>query len=84
MKQPPQYELYDLKKDPFEFRNLADDPAYAEQRGELAEALKEWQRKTNDPMSNPDNARKLFEMILGAKLERKKLPYEELMGMSLR
>jgi uncharacterized sulfatase len=31
--------LYDLRKDPWETVNLADDPAYAKTRGELAELL---------------------------------------------
>ena len=29
MERPPRWELYDLKTDPFEWRNLADDPARA-------------------------------------------------------
>jgi N-sulfoglucosamine sulfohydrolase len=84
MKQPPEYELYDLKTDPFEFKNLADDPAYADQRNELAQQLREWQEKTGDALSNPDNARKLFDMIQRTNLNReKKLPYKEFMDMSL-
>ena len=33
--QPPQYEMYDLEKDPGELHNLADDPAHAGLRKEL-------------------------------------------------
>jgi arylsulfatase A-like enzyme len=84
MKQPPEYELYDLKIDPFEFQNLAEDPAYADQRNELARQLSQWQERTGDALSDPDNARKLFDMIQGANLNReKKLPYKEFMDMSL-
>ena len=35
----PWGELYDLKTDPFETRNLWDDPAHAGTRGQLAERL---------------------------------------------
>jgi len=85
MKQPPEYELYDLKTDPFEFKNLAGDPIYADQLNELVQQLKEWQKKTGDALSNPDNARKLFDMIQGAKLDRRrKLPYKEFMDASSR
>jgi arylsulfatase A-like enzyme len=32
-------ELYDQKKDPYEYRNLADDPAYASVRQEMKKLL---------------------------------------------
>ncbi len=38
----PEFELYDLRKDPFELENLADHPAYREQLRELSEALSKW------------------------------------------
>jgi len=80
MKQPPEYELYDLKTDPFEFKNLADDPSHATHLKELAQQLKDWQKRTGDALGDPNNARKLFDMIQGAKLNRrKKLPYKEFM-----
>lgn len=38
-------ELYDHRKDPFEYRNLANDPAFARTRAELSALLKEKQPK---------------------------------------
>ena len=38
----PEYELYDLSKDPHEVNNLADDPAYAQKFNELKAALDAW------------------------------------------
>ena len=46
---PPQYELYDLETDPYEWRNLADDPAYAEVEQRLVDALHGWQQQIRDP-----------------------------------
>lgn len=37
-------ELYDLKKDPSEMHNVADDPAYAHVRAELESAIADWDR----------------------------------------
>jgi N-sulfoglucosamine sulfohydrolase len=41
-------ELYDLKADPWELRNLADDPAYAREVRELAAMLQEWIEQSDD------------------------------------
>ena len=46
---PPRYELYDLRADPAEWRDLADDPRHAETKSRLADALTAWQRKIRDP-----------------------------------
>lgn len=45
----PRFELYDLKKDPHEIHNLADDPQFADRLHEMKSRLKAWQEKTNDP-----------------------------------
>ncbi len=45
----PAEELYDLKKDPFETKNLADDPAFAAAKKKLAVTLDRWMRQTKDP-----------------------------------
>ncbi|MHC4534376.1 MAG: sulfatase family protein [Planctomycetota bacterium] len=49
-RQPPEFELYDLQNDPWEFYNLADDPRYTEQLILLKRQLAEWQQRTNDPL----------------------------------
>lgn len=45
----PQFELYDLDKDPDEFHNLAYEPAQHDRLVELQGKLKEFQKRTNDP-----------------------------------
>ncbi len=49
-RQPPEFELYDLENDPWEFHNLAEDPRYNEQLILLKRRLAEWQQRTNDPL----------------------------------
>ncbi len=46
----PYEELYDLRADPWEQTNVADDPAYAEVRSRLSKALGDWMRQTDDPL----------------------------------
>ena len=51
---PPEYELYDLDADPLEFKNIVDDPAYADELNRLKEVLSEWQEETIDPLADPE------------------------------
>lgn len=44
----PAEELYDIVKDPFQTRNLADDPAYAKEKAALRTKLLEWMRQQGD------------------------------------
>lgn len=44
-----EHELYDLKGDPDEERNLYDDPSAKAIKEELTERLQEWQRRIGDP-----------------------------------
>jgi len=41
-------ELYDLEKDPFELRNLVDDPALSGTLHKMRAALDQWIIETND------------------------------------
>ena len=45
----PAFELYDIENDPYEARNLADDPEYANVLAELQQKLKAFQKRTSDP-----------------------------------
>jgi arylsulfatase A-like enzyme len=45
----PKYELYDLKKDPHETTNLADDPAHAEVKAAMEKELLDVLKGTGDP-----------------------------------
>ncbi|GAB6184865.1 sulfatase family protein [Thermopirellula anaerolimosa] len=44
----PEEELYDLQEDPYETRNLAGDPRYADVLRRMREALAEWRRGIGD------------------------------------
>ncbi|MFC2111653.1 sulfatase [Bacteroidota bacterium] len=44
----PEFELFDLRNDPFEMNNLAGDPSYAEIKAELLAELNTWREKIND------------------------------------
>jgi arylsulfatase A-like enzyme len=46
----PREELYDLLMDPGEMRNLAGRPTHADIESELAGALEQWMRDTDDPL----------------------------------
>lgn len=47
-KKRPEFELYDLRKDPFELNNVADDPAYESVREELKKELDQWMEQQGD------------------------------------
>ncbi|MEY4818458.1 MAG: hypothetical protein RLZZ23_1231 [Verrucomicrobiota bacterium] len=55
----PMFELYDLRKDPDEMNNLAEDPAYAAVRKEMTDRLFTILRETGDPRMVEDG--KYFE-----------------------
>ncbi len=45
----PKFELFDLKEDPYETVNVADDPRYADVIDELKKKLERFQKLTQDP-----------------------------------
>ncbi|MEQ9221685.1 MAG: sulfatase [Cyclobacteriaceae bacterium] len=44
----PEEELYDIKSDPFEIKNLAGDPAFEKELQAMRDRLARWQSETND------------------------------------
>ena len=50
----PSEELYDLRKDPDQLMNVADKPAYTDQKAELKAALQAWRQATSDPQLRGD------------------------------
>lgn len=63
MRNPPQFELYDLETDPYEFHNLAEDLAHAKTLTELRQQLDVWRKETADPLLNPEILRQLKEEV---------------------
>ena len=51
--QPPEFELYDLQADPWEFNNMSDDPAHVDILERLKGALDRWREETNDALRHP-------------------------------
>ncbi len=63
MDRPQKFELYDLKEDPHEFNNLAEDPNYWEIRTDLEKRLDAWRHETRDPMLKYINLLRLKEEV---------------------
>ena len=45
----PKFELYDIQNDPWESKNLADDPAHSARLHQLQAQLQAWQKESKDP-----------------------------------
>jgi N-sulfoglucosamine sulfohydrolase len=58
---PPEFQLYDLKNDPYEWADLSNDPKHTKTKTRLQTALKEWQAKTHDPMADPEKLHLLMQ-----------------------
>jgi len=59
MRAPPKYELYDLKNDPHEFTNLAENSAHQATLDRLSKELQRWRETTHDPMLDHENVLRL-------------------------
>ena len=60
---PPEFELYDLEEDPWEFRNLAAEPEHAETLERLQTALQDWRRETDDPLLDPEFVERMRQRV---------------------
>ncbi len=67
---PPRVELYDLEKDPIEFRNLAGKAEFREIEKRLLVALEQWRKLTRDPLLDPEKLAALARSHDEAKRDR--------------
>jgi len=56
---PPEYQLYDLKNDEWEFKNLAGKPEFATVEKRLKAELEKWMKETNDWAADPIKLKQL-------------------------
>lgn len=59
LKNPPEYELYDLAEDPYEFIDLGADPAKAEVIARLRRLLADWRSRTGDPITKETKSKEI-------------------------
>ena len=52
---PPEYELFDLQKDPHEWKNLADSADHKEIQTRLLKAMQDFQHQIKDPFASREN-----------------------------
>jgi len=52
---PEEYELYDLKEDPYEWKNLASSKEHQAKKNELLAAMKAFQKEIKDPFLDRKN-----------------------------
>ncbi len=60
-REPPEYELYDLENDPYEFRNLAEAPSHADDLRRMIKALEAWHEQTRNPLGRAGNVKRFTE-----------------------
>ena len=70
------HEVYDLSEDPYELRNLADDPAYRSLRDDLLARLHELEEERMGPVEVPHYGRpSLFEPLRRDRIGRPRTPF---------
>lgn len=79
MLNPPEYELYDLQEDPYEWNNLAGNPEYAAILEGLKAELHRWQTETKDPFIDVSLAKKFSDEIIATELDRVAIQYHDYM-----
>lgn len=74
---PPEWELYDLREDPGEWKNLAGVPKYDEKRRELLREMKSFQKRIGDPFLKKENLHRFQEEQMK---HRKNMAYRKQKG----
>ncbi len=77
MERPPRWELYDLQADPYEYRDLTNEPAHAAALARLQRELAQWRQQTADPLLQPGNlARLKAEIDRSSKQQARELSWD--------
>jgi N-sulfoglucosamine sulfohydrolase len=63
MRRPPEFELYDLCEDPYEFRNVASNPEHRKTLERLQDEMGRWRVRTTDPLLRRENVMRLKQEI---------------------
>ena len=77
MKVAPEFELYDLENDPYEFNNLAENESFFEIKEHLKSVLHDWRVRTKDPLLSNENLEALEYDVHGAYENREYLVEDE-------
>jgi len=67
VKDPPEFELFDVVADPHEYRNLAADPANKALVERMAAQIMNWRKETQDPFLDPQFGKAFGEKVAGMK-----------------
>lgn len=66
LRHPPEFELYNLRADPWEYSNLSGDSHYSEKLETLKDHLANWQQRTGDPITDKTESREIEVLPKGA------------------
>ncbi len=53
VERPPEFELFNLRNDPYLIANLAENPEYRRRVEQMARRMKSWREQTKDPFLDP-------------------------------
>lgn len=80
MKTPPEYQLYDLREDPWEWNDLSENPKYAGILKRLQRELVKWQRRTDDPFIDKECAERFYNDVKRTGLNKETICYATYMA----
>jgi N-sulfoglucosamine sulfohydrolase len=73
---PDEYELFDLKNDSYEWKNLAKSPEHQKKKQELIAAMKAFQKEIKDPFLDKKN----MDLFEAEQIEHQKINYKKKKG----
>ena len=73
---PPEYQLFDLEKDPNEFVNLAAEDSMADVKQRLMERLETWQVETDDMLRKPELLNRLTAEVEDCLEKNRRVPQD--------